>query len=235
MNRGVVTPCPKGTYRAGNAPPTSQLQCVRCNRGWTTVGVESFAETHCNQTVAGFESNVGNQAGGPATACGQGYFSTERPGGTPCSTCPDGYTTRDIGVDTDNLPIGYTSASACNAPPGYYATGAGIEKCPNGTYASGWARRLGPQSCTSCGTNIFTEHRSEDEFEYGFVSAQPTDCCKSLCLLELAMLYICCKTAEIIRGNSSACRCLLNILLRAAILHWLFPTVIWCLLPLVGC
>ena len=185
MNRGVVTPCAKGTYREGNSPPTAQLSCIRCKRGWTTIGVESFLETHCNMTMAGFESVGGNQQSQPVTACAQGTYSTEKPGGTPCTNCPDGFVTKEIGVDSDNLPIGFTSASACSAPPGYYSTTYGIEKCPNGTYASGWARRLGNgyQVCTSCGTNVWSEMRTEDEYQYGFVSVQPTDCCKSMVTL----------------------------------------------------
>jgi len=178
MNRGVVTPCPKGTYRDGDALPTAQLNCTRCARGWTTGGVGTTLVSGCSRTLPGFYALVGNQGlGSSATLpCPVGSWSTEAGGNTACSSCsPYGWTTKNNTLDTDGLAIGATSQSACANPPGYFTQGtSALQSCPDGTYASGWARRA---SCTSCGTGISSEPRTVDDTDASlFVSAQPSDC-----------------------------------------------------------
>jgi hypothetical protein len=72
--------------------------------------------------------------------------------------------------------IPFTTFPAAVAPPGYYSDGSALQLCSNGTYATGWARRT---SCTSCGTSIYSEARSANEWAgTGLVRAAPTDCCK---------------------------------------------------------
>jgi hypothetical protein len=65
---------------------------------------------------------------------------------------------------------------AANAPGYYTHLTNGVQKCPNGTYAAGWARR---NVCTTCGTNILSAENSIDETDGASrVSASPNDCCK---------------------------------------------------------
>jgi hypothetical protein len=66
------------------------------------------------------------------------------------------------------------------APPGWASDGkASILKCPEGTYAGGWARRI---NCTSCGVNIGADYAHatvDDEFIIGEkVLVSPNDCCE---------------------------------------------------------
>jgi hypothetical protein len=115
MNRGVVTPCPKGTFRVGTALATAQLNCTRCDRGWTTAGVAATLPAQCNRTRPGFKGGA-DQTSSAAAACDVGSWSGERPGGDNsglCITCGNGWTTQNNTVDTDGLPIGSTSQSAC--------------------------------------------------------------------------------------------------------------------------
>ena len=119
MNRGVVTSCPKGTYREGNALPTLQLNCTRCVRGWTTDGVASTTWADCDRTLPGFYSINGNQNNPPVEAiyCPTGWWANERPGGDNggrCIECTSGWTTRNVTTDTDGRLIGATSSSACS-------------------------------------------------------------------------------------------------------------------------
>jgi hypothetical protein len=120
MNRGVVTPCPKGTYREGTALVTQQLNCTRCDRGWTTTGFGATLETHCNFTLPGFgaydflSGGVADQTAGNASPCARGTYSVGVSGGTDCTVCADGFTTKDQTLDTDGLPVGATASSACS-------------------------------------------------------------------------------------------------------------------------
>jgi hypothetical protein len=79
---------------------------------------------------------------------------------------------RGLAVTTDEKCF----AHAANAPGwASYLLNAAV-KCPNTTYASGWARRT---SCTSCGTNIYSSWNTTDETDAsGLVAASPNDCCK---------------------------------------------------------
>jgi hypothetical protein len=116
MNRGVVTPCPKGTFREGVALPTAQLQCTRCNRGWTTGAVASTLASHCNRTLPGFQAGGANQLAANTEPCPVGSWAGERPGndnGGVCLPCGSGWTTKNLTLDTDGQLIGATSQSAC--------------------------------------------------------------------------------------------------------------------------
>jgi hypothetical protein len=116
MNRGVVSACPKGTYREGIASPLAQLNCTRCSHGFTTVGVAATSYLHCNRTLPGYYSLVGNQGVSGATAlpCPVGTWAGERAAGSgSCFDCGSGWTTRNNTVDSDGYLIGANSQSAC--------------------------------------------------------------------------------------------------------------------------
>ena len=122
MNRGVVSPCPKGSFREGTVSPLSQENCTRCARGFTTVSVASTSWSHCNRTLAGYYSVTGNQGsvtGVPAVACRVGFWAGERDAGTgDCIACGKGWTTKNNTLDSDGFLIGATSQSACGKSEG---------------------------------------------------------------------------------------------------------------------
>ena len=129
MNRGVVTPCPKGTFRDGLAAPTAQLNCTRCARGWTTTGVASIAVTECSRTLPGFNSASTSQGSvsspNVATACPEGSWSNERAGADNaglCYACGNGWWTKNNTLDTEGLAVGATSQSACGKHFSYGCT-----------------------------------------------------------------------------------------------------------------
>ena len=119
MNRGVLIPCPRGTYRIGSSEPTGTMNCTRCPRGWTTTSISSMVVADCNELQPGF---YGTNSSVAATACPKGTYW---PGGSNtgvCTPCPAGLTTRNITVDNDGL-VGAKSQSEC----GEWGTG-GVTK-----------------------------------------------------------------------------------------------------------
>ena len=110
MNRGVVTPCPKGTYRIGASLPTGVLNCTRCPRGWTTTAISSTVASDCDELLPGFFGTNGTIA---ATACPRGKYYVGGNAAAICTACPAGFTTRNNTVDSDSNEVGAKSASEC--------------------------------------------------------------------------------------------------------------------------
>jgi hypothetical protein len=160
-------------------PAVASASCTACPPSMYTAdhwGAAAPANGYTDQSACKVDSGWGMTESTAVEICQVGFYNSGQKH-SPCTACPNGYTT---------LGTASNSSNDCVIHPGwYYDTSKGLPApCVKGYWSSGGTAVLPePSSCTACATG-YTTHEQE--------SGQSTDCageCDKLTLMS-ACLYL---------------------------------------------